>query len=115
MLCKATGQLQHHFWGTYYGTLVLEFENADQANAVMLCGALNGESWGVFKQSDKHSQCIGWHGDSSQLECLKRRLGECGADVAKIDSLAKSIDHGEEFTITVEAIDPNQLSLFEVA
>jgi predicted AlkP superfamily phosphohydrolase/phosphomutase len=57
-----------------------------------------GSHW---KTTDKDKKALLFHGKDSELEEVLDQLGSLGADRKKITSLAKSIDFGEQFEITV--------------
>ena len=103
MKLKAKGQLRHRFWGTYSAVIGLEFA-LDQVN---LAQEILGTSWA----SSQDSTVLLWTGNSEELEAVKVVLGKYGADTKKIDSLARSVDYGEPFTIEIPAVHPNQLRL----
>lgn len=106
MEVKANGQLAHHFWGEYFATIALGFANTTEA---YLAQKTLGTDWKLGKKS---STALVWHGNREQLNALKKVLGSFGADLKKIDSIAKSIDYGEPFTVTIPVTDPNQMNLF---
>ena len=99
-LAIGKGQLFHHFHGNYWASIVLVFDDQEQA-----AGALRvlGLPW---KQSQKDARCLGCAVDSAQLEAVKRELARHGADVRAIDSLRKSVDCGEPFTVNVPLLPP---------
>lgn len=102
---KAKGILAHKFHGTYWAVIGLEFANADMAKAAL---PKLGEGW---KVGEKQPSVLVWQGESEALDKCKKVLGSFGADTKKIDSLAKSIDYGEWFEVSIPLPDPNQLAL----
>lgn len=103
-MIKANGRLRHRFWGNYSALIGLWFE--DPASAKMAQMKL-GSDWVPGKSPD----VLVWTGDSKALEQVKQVLGGFGADTEKIDSLAKSVDYGEPFTVEIPASHPDQLEL----
>jgi hypothetical protein len=101
----ATGILRHCWWGEYQAGIGLQFQSAE--DAALALGKLPG-----WKTSTAPTVLL-ITVDSAQLEQVKVQLGALGADVDKIDSVAKSIDHGEPFEITVRVEDPRQVQMFE--
>ena len=95
MNAKASGRLRHRFWGDYSAVIALDFGNEENAKA---CLPLLGDGW---KPGEKHPSALVWVGDSEALEKCKEVLGSFGADVKKIDSIAKSIDYGEPFEVSI--------------
>lgn len=91
----AEGQLRHHFWGDYHASIYLHFASDIDA-AVALAHAL--PEW---KANPKAPSVIGFHGKGAALESQLAALEALGADMAKVNSVAKSIDVGEPFTITI--------------
>lgn len=112
---KATGQLQHHFWGDYSCTIALEFASGDCAEAVLQL--LPG-----WKQSKDNPALIGAFLTNEQLTAFQAKIGNwnlqiqpCGrrdcrhqCQNAGIDSVNHSIDYGPVFTVDVPAEDINQ-------
>lgn len=90
----AKGQLKHHFWGTYCATIGLWF--ATPALAAEAVAQL-----APFHVSEAEPQVLVFHGSGDALKQAEAVLREHGADMKKVTSLRKSIDHGEPFTITV--------------
>lgn len=103
MLTTATGTLTHHFWGEYYADIVLAFPTPWQATA----GAKRlGPDWLI------HGTRVARQVPGHVLEkTIKPQLAKLGADRDKIDSVARSINHGEPFTITMELEHPSQMKL----
>jgi hypothetical protein len=87
----AEGQLKHYFHGEYRAAIVLCFKSPALAAAAL---PVLGSGWAP---GAKHAHVLVWGGDSAALKQAKALLGSLGADVDKIDSCAKSIDHGEPF------------------
>lgn len=109
LMYHAQGRLQHHFWGTYAATIVLAFVNAGFAEAAL--PSLPG--WQVHPTFPR---ALVFHGSGDALKATERLLVSFGADKQKMTSLAKSIDYGEPFTVSVpDPAAPQQASLFEVA
>ena len=100
ILAIGKGQLFHHFHGNYWASIVLLFDDQEQAAAAL---RVLGVPW---KQSQKDPRALGCAVDSAQLEAVKRELGRHGADVRAIDSLAKSVDCGEPFTVEIPLLPP---------
>jgi len=105
MKAKANGLLRHCFFGTYSAVIALGFETEYEAKTAL---PQLGEGWKIGEASPK---ALRWQGDSDALEAVKKVLGKFGADVSKIDSCAKSIDYGENFTVELEIVPETQLSL----
>jgi hypothetical protein len=105
MKFKGQGQLRHRFHGEYSAVIAIAFESPIVADA-----ALNqlGNTWKL----SPNSKAIVWVGNIEQLEVCKHTLGSFGADEKKIDSLAKSIDYGEPFEITISIEVEEQIHLF---
>lgn len=95
---RGKGQLAHHFHGTYWATIAIGFET--EADARVALGVL-GEPW---KLGAKHPEALLCSVDSAKLEPVKVQLGQLGADVKAIDSVRKSVDYGEPFTIEVPVL-----------
>jgi len=89
----ANGQLRHHFWGEYYATIVLIFSSKEEAEQAQRT---------VFTNWKQHDEILSFHGTGDQLTVEEERLVAHGADRKKLTSLAKSIDRGEPFTVTVQ-------------
>lgn len=106
MHVKAKGQLRHQFFGTYSAVIALCFDDGNCASEAL---PKLGAGW---YQSEKNSAALVWTGNFEELEACKAVLGSFGADVKKIDSIAKNIDYGETFAIVVEIIPREQLSMF---
>lgn len=105
---SATGQLKHHFWGDYYASIALCFTSDDNASAAQ---PLLGDKW---KKAEKVKSVLLWHGNSEELDICKQTLVKYGADGSKIDSVAKSVDYGEPFTIEMkDIVPPEQEKLFK--
>ena len=108
----AKGQLQHHFWGEYHASIVLAFATEALAEAALPKLA------GFAKHSNPaHWNVLTYHGTGADLKRVEALLVSLGASKKKLTSLAKSIDYGEPFEITVDltpAGEPvEQLSLLE--
>jgi len=122
----ASGQLAHHFWGDYCADIVLSFPTPwDCAEALKALqpdnagtvarpsgGSVEGIGWQILEKAP-HAAFIRCSG--ATLDQVTDRLVEYGADRKKIASLAKSVDRGEPFSITmlIEDTDPAQLQLIQ--
>jgi hypothetical protein len=108
MQATAKGLLRHRFWGTYSAAIGLEFKDEVMAKAALR--VLGAADW---KVGDKVKKCLVWVGEDTDQ--VTEVLVSFGADANKIHSIAKSIDHGEFFTVSipVDVVDPNQLILFD--
>jgi hypothetical protein len=111
MLIIAKGQLRHHFWGDYRATIILQF-----ATAALAAEALpQFPDWDIH--SEAHPEALIYHGGGAELKHQEALLVSLGADRKKLGSLAKSIDFGEPFTVTVDlgpkGPEAEQLSLLE--
>jgi hypothetical protein len=93
---KAKGILKHHFWGEYFATIILKFEDEISANNILKYNDFN--QWKI----GKNPNVLVWHGNSEALDKVKIILANYGADIKKIDSVNKSIDYGEPFEIDVK-------------
>ena len=110
---KVRGLLGHHWHHPYWANIVLWFDSDDPvhcAEAVLLAGILDDPAWPAWV-AGKQRGTLYWAGRDEQLKPLKAHLASLGADASAIDSVATSIDHGEEFTFTVSVPDPRQLDL----
>lgn len=95
-LIKADGRLRHCFFGTYYATIALRFSSHEDA----LKGfEVLGTNW---KISDTTKSALVFHGKNPELEDVLSTLEKFGADRKKVTSLAKSVDFGDPFQITIE-------------
>lgn len=90
---KAKGLLRHRFHGTYSAVIVLGFDSPE--DVVQALPLLPG-----FERHPKEPRALMWAGQRDALNETKAVLGTFGADVRKIDSIARSIDHGEPFEVT---------------
>jgi hypothetical protein len=99
-IAKARGQLFHHFHGSYWAQILLWFETEEHAAAA---ARVLGKPW---QQSNKTPSVLGCALDSAALDAEKRKLGRFGADVKAIDSLRKSVDCGEPFSVDVPLLPP---------
>lgn len=102
---KGRGQLQHHFWGEYKASMVLVFDSPESANDAL---AVLGKAW---KLHSKEPRALTWFGDSNGLDFEKGQLVGFGANRKKIDSVAKSIDYGEEFFVEIPVVAAEQMKL----
>ena len=94
-ILKARGLLQHHFWGDYVATIVLAFTSASEA------AQAQREVFKDWEISKKNPSAIRFHGGGKELDAVEALLVKFGADAKKLKSMAKSIDYGEEFTVSV--------------
>jgi len=76
------------------------------------CGHQVADS-GEWKQSEKNPRGAIVFAGGPDVDAIVDRLAELGADREKIVSLAKSIDHGEKFTVSIEVEreHPDQVQL----
>lgn len=105
MKAKANGRLRHCFFGTYIAVIALGFEDEYQAEQAL---PHLGKGWKIGEQSKK---ALRWEGTTEELEACKKVLVKLGADEDAIDSLEHSIDYGDPFTIEVEIVPQEQMSL----
>jgi hypothetical protein len=98
----ANGQLQHHFWGDYRATIILLFHDRDIAEKAI--AKLPG-----FTPHPTDKRAVMFFGGGKELKAVEYLLVGYGASKAKLNSVAKSIDYGEPFTISVNLapVDPN--------
>ena len=103
MLSTATGIAYHHFWGTYSADVYLTFNTKWQATEARKALPF-ADKW---KQQNK---CIGIHitDEDGELDKVVEHLVTLGAEREKILSVAKSVDSGEKFTITMELEHPDR-------
>jgi len=109
MIIQASGQLRHHFWGTYAASIGIKFHNADLAGRAL-------PQFPGWKQSTVDPRCLTFHGQDPALADTLQLLGKLGADLRKVSSLARSIDFGEPFTVAVDLTQPDttvQIGLFQ--
>ena len=105
MKVSAKGQLRHRFFGQYSAVIGLKFDCPGDAIAAL---PKLGAGWSRHETVD---HALIWVGDSDALKACETTLERFGAEKRKIASLAKSVDYGEPFSITVEVEDPNQLTI----
>jgi hypothetical protein len=109
MTIIANGRLRHHFWGEYSATIGLHFATADLAAAA-------APKLAPFHVSETVPEALVFHGSGDALKNAEAVLEAHGADMAKVGSLAKSIDFGEPFTVEVDLTPDGpaveQLALF---
>lgn len=108
MQLHGKGQLRHHFWSEYSATIAIDFGNSDNAKDAL---TVLGDGWTL---GEKARHCVVWFGSGKAFDNVKSKLVSFGADDRKIDSVAKSIDYGEEFFVTLETsiIPIKQMKLF---
>jgi len=97
MIAIGRGQLQHHFWGTYCATIVLQFDDATTAARVV-----EDDRFCSWHLHTKHRNTIAFHGSDPELAQAIAVLVACGADRRKVESVAHSIDFGDPFTVAIE-------------
>jgi hypothetical protein len=103
---RAHGHLRHRFWGEYSAVIALKFDTPEEAAKAL-------KELPDWKAAETAPSCITWVGDSAALELVKDKLETLGAERKKIDSIAKSIDYGEPFTVDVpEPVDYVNRELF---
>lgn len=102
---KATGRLAHHFWGDYCATIALVFKAPEHAALAL---PLLGSGW----RRGKNRGALVWHGTGAELRECKSILAAFGADPDAIDSVAHSVDFGDDFAVTIPVENPDQLSPF---
>lgn len=95
MLITAEGRLKHHFWGEYRATIALKFATPELAAQAL-------PQFPDWKQSEIVPSALTFFGDRDAVTKQEDLLVTLGADRRKISSLAKSIDFGEAFTVTVD-------------
>ena len=105
MKAKAQGKLRHQFHGTYAAIIALGFNSEYEAQESL---SKLGKGWFI----GKNPKALVWCGNSEALEECKSVLGSFGADVKKIDSIASSIDYGEDFEIVVDIVAEEQTHMF---
>ena len=93
--CK--GRLRHCWWETYHATIGLFCKDPFEAAYIQ---SKLGAPWRVNENDDR---VILYHGCKDELEGVLSQLESLGADRNKMTSIMKSIDFGEEFTISVSA------------
>ena len=113
---KATGQLIHHFWGTYSCEIYLDFECPEHAVACKeqklptwkLLDSTLGKSLSNEQLTEFMRVLNTWHLEI--IPCGRRDCkGQCRN--AGIDSLNHSIDVGPIWTCDIPAIPLNQMVL----
>lgn len=92
----ATGQLFHHFHGTYWCAIVLQFKDAEQARKAL--PRLQG-----FEVGKKHAEVLVVSLIGRAIDRTVRRLNKLrvGDKSLEIDGTPFSIDYGPEFEIEV--------------
>lgn len=109
MKIQGRGQLRHHFWGSYFATISLEFTNPRETQIALNSGLLL-EDWAV---SNIDNILICTAGDENgSLNKIINNLVSLGAKRKKIASIAHSVDFGDPFKICIETANPDQLDLF---
>lgn len=110
---KAVGMIRHHFWGQYVAEIILGFESAESAKLAIeklklentasyrdACGNARISNWFIHS---KDPRAILLTVSEKAWEEMEIRLISFGADKKKMNSMAKSIDHGEKFEIEISA------------
>jgi hypothetical protein len=87
-----TGRLQHHFWGQYHATVILQWSSVALAQQAL-------QIFPLFKVHPEDSRVLVYHGTGAELKQVEQALRAAGADMRKVTSVAKSIDFGEPFTV----------------
>ena len=122
---QAKGRLRHRFWGKYSAHIILIFDSEREAKKAL--PALEFTPTSDIQQADgsTHTSC-GWiqgetYPDTLQIEvagddlkAVEQKLKEYGADVKKMGSIAKSVDWGEPFYVTIPHVHkdhPNQVTM----
>ena len=113
---KASGQLIHHFWGTYSCEIYLDFSCPEHATAVqqqkltdwMLLGSTLGKSMGNEQLTEFVCVLNTWN---LEITPCGRRDCEGQCRKAGIDSLNHSMDYGPKWTCDIPAIPLDQLVL----
>lgn len=99
---KARGQLRHHFHGKYSATIILMWDTVrDAKDSVKMMGTGRTSTrfgWEIYERSPGATI---WTGNSDDLAVVTEQLVSFGAERDKIASVAKSIDFGEKFEITI--------------
>jgi hypothetical protein len=98
--------LRHRFHGEYSAVIGLEFTSEAHARDAI---RYLGPGWKVGEE--RHNILI-WSGNNDQLQEVTKVLVFFGAEEKKIASVAKSIDYGEPFQVTLDVIPQEQQSLF---
>ena len=106
MNIQVHGQLKHHFWGSYFATIVLTLDNP--FNDLAAVQEVLGPRW-VMETHKTGGYYLIWHG--ADVDAQVAMLAKYGADPKKITSLAKSVDYGEPFTATIPVKDRKQMDL----
>ena len=95
-----SGLAAHHFHGNYWASFALAFDTEEEAAAA--CRVL-GAPWEVRPRRD--GRATGVRCQASDLdggvERIVAQLVSFGAERGAILSLAKSVDYGEPFTVTI--------------
>ena len=106
MQTTASGILRHHFHGDYSATIGLRFNELWQAVAA---ARRLGLPWAISKND--HAFVLATVGSEALSKKIIPQLAALGADPGKIDSVERSVDYGEPFTVTIELEHPDQLPL----
>lgn len=100
-IIKAHGQLQHHFWGTYYASIALTFESPEEASVAlpMLPG---------WKLAREDGTALIWHGTDPAWTATRDLLENYGAE--NFYGCERSIDYGLPFTVEIPVADAAQVT-----
>ena len=106
---KAIGMLRHHFWGHYVADIVLRFDSAESVPTALeklklpedrtYRGATGGEFKSEWVASHRDPRAIMVSAGGETLAEIESQLVSFGADKKKMNSMATSIDHGQQFAI----------------
>ena len=108
MKIRGKGILQHHFWGTYYASLAIEFEDEFEARLAFESGKVHSS----FHIGEKHLHVLTCTVESEVLDEVIENLVGLGAKKEAIASVSHSIDWGDDWEIEFEVNDPRQIGLF---
>ena len=98
MKTKVTGHglLAHHFHGSYWASLAIQFESPEHARDAL---RTLGEPW----RAGNYPHCLVCEANGGMLDRVKAQLAKYGANPKAIDSVRKSIDQPWVVTIPVTA------------
>src|SRR5678810_820506 len=119
MHVTGNGLLVHHFWGTYFAGIVIEFPSEAHARDAL---KTLGEPW---KLGTKHTQCVVGSFESDALDNVKARFAKWGLTIrpcgfkhckgqcknAAIDNVNHSVDHGAAFEVRIPVVPAEQQEL----
>jgi hypothetical protein len=89
-----TGRLRHCWFGEYAATIVVQWHTPALALQSL-------EAFPMFEIHAAEPRAIHFHGGGTDLKAAEAALKAHGADMRKVGSLARSIDFGEPFTVTI--------------